>query len=64
METVGKAQDQSTMLKNGTIGTKENGREVVYIVETKVCTEYPEPVFVNVCGAKESIPRNRSRQPV
>jgi hypothetical protein len=27
-----------------------------------VSSSYPEPVFVNVLGAKESVPRNRFRQ--
>ncbi len=25
---------------------------------------YPEPVFLNVCGAQESIPRHEFRQPI
>ncbi len=28
------------------------------------CSKTPEPVFVNVYGAQESIPRNRFRQPM
>jgi hypothetical protein len=36
----------------------------INIVYRDLKSENSEPVFVNVCGAQESIPRNRFRQPM